>query len=62
MDASYDSAAMEAGLGIVVRDANGLVCLSAVTKVDNVSSPFQAEVMALLFGMQTTDDHVYKHI
>ena len=51
MDASYDAIAKEAGLGIVVRNEDGLVCLSAMTKVEGVSSPFQAEVMAILFDL-----------
>ena len=41
-----------AGLGIVARNDQGEVCLSAVANVTNVKDPLHAEVLAILLGVK----------
>ena len=62
VDASYDSASRKASFGAVLRDASSKVQIAAVSKVEDVDSPLQAELMAILFGLQVTSEQEFKEI
>ncbi|XWS63953.1 hypothetical protein CRYUN_Cryun06bG0145800 [Craigia yunnanensis] len=62
VDASYKCASGSAGLGFVLRDEDAQVRMTAVTKVEGVISPFQAEIMALLFGLQVISEVHYNRL
>ena len=51
-DASYNQFSKVAGLGIVARNDQGDVCLSAVVKLTDVRDSLQAEVLAILFEVK----------
>ena len=51
-DAFYNQLSKVFGLGIVARNDQGEVCLSAVAKVTDVRDSLQAEVMTILFGIK----------
>ena len=51
-DASYNHSSQVVGFGIVVRNAQGDVRLSAVAKMTEVKNSLQAEVMIILFEVK----------
>ncbi|XVF28808.1 hypothetical protein REPUB_Repub15cG0063700 [Reevesia pubescens] len=59
VDASFSERENIAGLGMVIRDNNGHVCLSAVTKVRHVHSILFVEIKAILFGLQIATQYGY---
>ena len=52
VDTAYSATIKDVSLGVVVRDMIVEVYLSAVAKVENIVSPLQAEIKAILFGLQ----------
>ncbi|XWS37774.1 hypothetical protein CRYUN_Cryun19dG0073900 [Craigia yunnanensis] len=52
VDAAYYPAIREASLAMVVRDHLGEVHICAATRVENIESPLQAELKAILFGLK----------
>ena len=62
VDASYVLASSIAILGVVVKDKKALVRFSTVTKVEGVVAPLQAEIMAIMFGLQVASEMNYKDI
>ena len=52
VDAAFATVVKEARLGLVIRDSRGEVLWSAVKRVDQVYSPLQAELLAILFGLE----------
>ncbi|XWS52260.1 hypothetical protein CRYUN_Cryun11dG0053300 [Craigia yunnanensis] len=62
LDASYEYASGIASMGAVVRDAEAHVCLAALTRVEGVVSPFQAEIMTILFGLQVTNEQDFQEL
>ena len=52
VDAAYSATTKEASLGVVVRDMKAELCLSAVARLEDIVSPLQAEIKAILFGLQ----------
>ena len=62
VDASYQSASRIATFGAVIRDDEEHVCLAAVTRTKGVDSAFQAEIMAILFGLQMTREQDFKDL
>ena len=52
VDAAYCPRSKVAGLGMVVRNDLGVICLCAVKRIDKVESPLQAELMAVAFGLE----------
>ena len=53
VDAAYSSNTKMAKLGMVVRDYLGNIYLCAVTALDNIETSLQAEIKAILFGLET---------
>ena len=53
---------MIASLGMVVRNDTGAFCLCAIMKIGNVNSPLQAELMAIVFGLQLAKEHSFPSI
>ncbi|XWS16948.1 hypothetical protein CRYUN_Cryun33cG0025600 [Craigia yunnanensis] len=47
---------------MVIRNADAEVCLSAVTKVEGIMSSFQAEILAILFGLQVANEKDFMDI
>ncbi|XWS26669.1 hypothetical protein CRYUN_Cryun26dG0050300 [Craigia yunnanensis] len=45
-----------------IRNADADVCLSAVTKVEGITSSFQAEILAILFGLQVANEKDFMDI
>ncbi|XWS27613.1 hypothetical protein CRYUN_Cryun26dG0131800 [Craigia yunnanensis] len=62
VDASYVAATGEAGLRMVIRNADAVVCLSAMTKVEGITSSFQAEILTILFGLQVATEKDFMDI
>ena len=62
MDGSYTATSSTASLGAVVRDADEQVCLTAVTRSEEVVSSFQAEIKAILFGLQLINEQHVKDL
>ena len=62
VDVSYNQSSQVVGLGIVARNDQREVCLSAVAKVTNVRNPLQAEVMAILFGVKLMYEYDWLNI
>ena len=56
VDAGFSYNSGTATLGVVVKDMNAVVSLSAVTKLESICSPLQAELNAILFGLQVVRD------
>ena len=52
VDADYSATAKETFLGMVVRDMRAEVCLSIVTRLEDIVSPLKSEIKAILFGLQ----------
>ncbi|XVE95661.1 hypothetical protein REPUB_Repub02eG0117900 [Reevesia pubescens] len=52
VDAAFNDHNNSAGLGMVIRNCNGSILLSAVTREMFVSSPIHAEIRAILFGFK----------
>ena len=42
----------ESSLGMLVRDHSGFTHICGATRVDNIDSPLQAELKAILFGLE----------
>ena len=51
VDAAYSTITKEASLGVVVRDMRAEVCLSTVARIEDIVSPIQAEIKAILFSL-----------
>ena len=47
-----------AGFGMVVRDSSGKVCF-AVIKEDNIDSPLNAEIKAILFEIEVARNNSF---
>ena len=58
VDAAFLSDSKKANLGMVVRDSSGTVQVCAVTKVDNIDSALQAELRAILFGLEIAQENL----
>ena len=52
VDAAFFPHRIEATLGMVLRDHTGSILLSAVKRVGEVECPLQAELLAILFGLE----------
>ena len=52
VDVAYYPTSREASLRMVVRDHMGEVYICAATRVENIESPLQAELKAILFGIK----------
>ncbi|XVF82507.1 hypothetical protein PTKIN_Ptkin16aG0054600 [Pterospermum kingtungense] len=62
MDASFLPLTRDATIGCVVRDHVGVVLGSAAAKIQQVLSPLQAELKALLYGLQMASALNYRRI
>ena len=51
-DVTFSNGIRVVSLGVVVRNMEAEVCISTVTKMDGINSPLQAELCAILFGLQ----------
>ncbi|XWS29611.1 hypothetical protein CRYUN_Cryun24cG0044000 [Craigia yunnanensis] len=51
-NASFDQTTRIAGLGVVIRDEQRSVVLSASAKMSSISNSLYAEVLAILFGIK----------
>ncbi|XVF44135.1 hypothetical protein PTKIN_Ptkin02bG0096400 [Pterospermum kingtungense] len=54
--------ATEARVGIVFRNHLGHVLLSAATRISEVNSPLQAELLAIGFGLEKAQKAHYQHL
>lgn len=51
-DAACDNHSGIVGLGMVLRDENGNIMLSATARIERISSPLHAEIGAILFDLK----------
>ena len=61
-DVSFDQSSHEARLGAVSRDELGRISFSATTKITNIKSPLQAEVMTIFFGVKLKFEHEWLNV
>ena len=47
---------------MVAQNKDAEVCLSTVTKIEGIDSPLQAEIKAILFGLQMAKEVDFKNI
>ena len=57
VDASFFPTPREASLRMLVCDHSGFTHICAATKVDNIDSPLQAELKAILFGLKDVSNN-----
>lgn len=63
MDASYNREELKAWCGVVARDHDGQIIFAAMKAFDGMVSSFQAELRAILFGLEVArDQHAQVHI
>ena len=62
VDAAFCPRSRIAGLGMVVRNSSGDICLCAVMKSDKMESPLQAELKAIAFGLEIAMENSFPSI
>ena len=62
VDTTYSSTMRVASLGVVARNTKVEIDCSAVTKVADVESPLQAELMAIVFGLHMAKERNFRRV